>query len=90
MKYTFKNESENLDYPFHFFASNFSEWRVHSDVSELIRQMQKENQSFKVWQVRKPIVASYGIKNFGPDLRDSEYDYLGSYIYGDLSNSGID
>lgn len=80
MKYTFKNESENLDYPFHFFASNYSEWRIHSDVSELIRQMKKEKKPFKVWQVRKPIDAVYRIKHFGPALKDNEFDYLGSYL----------
>lgn len=81
MKYTFKNESEVLDYPFHFFASSFSEWRVHSDVSELIRLMKKEKKTFKVWQVRKPINAKYGIKRYAPALRDNEFDYLGSYLF---------
>jgi len=81
MKYIFKNESENLDYPFHFFASNYAEWRVNKDVSELIRQMKKEKKPFRVWQVRKPINAKYGIKHSGPALKDTEYDYLGSYLF---------
>jgi hypothetical protein len=81
MKYSFKNESEKLDYPFHFFASSFSEWRVHSDVSELIRLMKKEKISFKIWQVRKPIDAHYPIRHGGPVVNDADYDYLGSYLY---------
>ena len=81
MKYLFTNGAEFGMEPFHFFASNWSNWRVHSDVQELLRIMQDDQKGdIQVWLIKKPIEAEYDISNFGPDLPDDDYEYLGTYL----------
>jgi hypothetical protein len=61
---------------YHFFASNFVEFHVDSNLRRLIKFMDKRGFDYAIWQVPLPIEAEYLVDNFRPM---TEAMYLGMF-----------
>lgn len=62
---------------FHFFASNFAEWKASESLTELCDWMKKSKQSHNVYYVPLPFSAEYDINFYQPQV--AGVLYLGSY-----------
>ena len=65
---------------FHFFASNFKEWKVNSNIHEVTKWMNKQKWEYELWYVPLPHDSKYPINLYSPQVKNAVY--LGRYKQG--------
>jgi len=76
-KFKFQEKSDN----FHFFASSIAEWRVDTNLDDLLRFMKKDSFPFIVYRVELPSNAEYGIRNYTPDIDPEKLIEVGFWSF---------